>query len=335
MKHMEYSRIGEDLTISKLVTGLWQLSGAHGYVPSTSSVVTAMKGYVDNGVTTFDLADHYGDAEIYVGEFRKHVGKGFSDNHFQFLTKWVPRPGPMSKRVVEDAVDRSLKRMQCDRLDLLQFHWWDYSDKRYFDALGHLQELVDQGKLRCLGLTNFDTEHLQTIVSQGIKVCSNQVQFSVLDQRPLVEMVDYCHQHGIGVLAYGTLCGGFLSEKYVGLPEPSRRALDTASLVKYYQMIRVWGGWGLFQELLFVLKEIGEKYGVGVSQVAMRFVLEQRAVAGILVGARLGLSDHLSDNLNVFQCQLDEEDYQKIQSVTNKANDLYRVIGDCGDEYRG
>ncbi|EME32208.1 aldo/keto reductase family protein [Galdieria sulphuraria] len=296
---MQYSKLGEDLTISKLVTGMWQLSGAHGYIPSTSSVVTAMKCYTDYGVTTFDLADHYGDAEIYVGEFRKEVGKGFSDSHFQFLTKWVPRPGLMSKRVVEDAVDRSLKRMQCDRLDLLQFHWWDYSDKRYLDALGHLQELVDQGKIRCLGLTNFDTEHLQTIVGQGIRICSNQVQFSVLDQRPLVEMVDYCHHHGIGVLAYGTLCGGFISEKYVGLPEPSRRALDTASLAKYYQMIRVWGGWGLFQELLFVLKEIGEKYGVNVSQVAMRFVLEQRAVAGILVGARLGLSDHLNDNLNL------------------------------------
>lgn len=332
---MEYSKIGKDLTISKLVTGMWQLSGAHGYVPTTSSVIAAMKGYTDSGVTTFDLADHYGDAEVLVGEFRKHVGKSFSDSHFQFLTKWVPRPGPMSKKVVEDAVDRSLKRMQCDRLDLLQFHWWDYNDKRYLDAIGHLQDLVEQGKILCLGLTNFDTKHLRSLLDQGIRICSNQVQFSVLDQRPLVEMVKYCHQNGIGILAYGTLCGGFLSEKYVGLPEPSRRALDTASLAKYYQMIRVWGGWGLFQELLFVLKEIGEKYGVGLSQVAIRFVLEQHAVAGVLVGCRLGLSDHLKDNLKVFQFQLNKEDYEKIHSVTNKANDLYRVIGDCGDEYRG
>eukprot|EP00871_Galdieria_phlegrea_P005872 jgi/Galph1/772/GphlegSOOS_G5443.1 len=332
---MEFTKIGDDLTISRIITGMWQLSGAHGYTPSTSSVIAAMKSHTDAGITTFDLADHYGDAEIFVGEFRKYVGKGFSNRNFQFLTKWVPTPGVMSKRVVEDAVDRSLKRMQCERLDLLQFHWWDYSDKRYLDALGHLQELVEEGKIGLLGLTNFDTEHLQLIVDQGIKIYSNQVQFSVLDQRPLAHMTAFCKRHHIKMLAYGTICGGFLSEKYIGLPEPSRRALDTASLVKYYNMIRVWGGWGLFQELLFVLKQVAEKHGVSITNVATRYVLEQENVAGILIGTRLGLSDHFNENVKVFQFQLDQDDYGKIHSVTCKSNNLLHIIGDCGDEYRG
>ena len=151
-----------DLSICRILNGMWQVSGAHGAI-DPARAVEAMFAYHDAGFTTWDLADHYGPAEDFIGAFRRQ----FAARHgaarlgeIQAFTKWVPLPGPMTRRVVEEAVAISLRRMGVDRLDLLQFHWWDYGDRRYLDALRHLADLREEGRIRHLGLTNFDTERL-------------------------------------------------------------------------------------------------------------------------------------------------------------------------------
>ena len=136
------------------------------------------------------------------------------------------------------------------------------------------------------------------------------------------------------LLAYGTLLGGLLTEKYLDTTEPTRADLDTYSLQKYMNMIDAWGGWQLFQELLVVLNEIAKKYNVQIANVATRFVLDKPAVAGTIIGSRLGLSDHITQNIKTFSLKLQKDDYDQIKSVTLKANDLFASIGDCGGEYR-
>jgi aryl-alcohol dehydrogenase-like predicted oxidoreductase len=240
----------------------------------------------------------------------------------------------MTPQVVAESIARSLRRMDVATLDLLQFHWWEYQDAGYLDALTHLAQLQEEGKIRNLGLTNFDTEHLKRILDHGIKVVSNQVQFSLIDRRPEVEMSRFCQEHGIGLLTYGTLCGGLLSEKYLGQPEPGRGALNTASLSKYKQMIDAWGGWGLFQELLVTLKAVADSHGVSIANVAARYILDRPAVAGVIIGVRLGVSDHREDSAGVFGFALDPEDHERIEAVLRRSRDLFRLIGDCGAEYR-
>ena len=136
------------------------------------------------------------------------------------------------------------------------------------------------------------------------------------------------------LLAYGTLLGGLLTEKYLGATEPTRADLDTYSLQKYMNMIDAWGGWQLFQELLVTLDEIAKKHNVQIANVATRFVLDRTAVAGAIIGSRLGLSDHITQNTKTFSLKLQNDDYEKIKIVTLKANDLFASIGDCGGEYR-
>ena len=228
----------------------------------------------------------------------------------------------------------SLRRMGVEAVDLLQFHWWDYEDDSYLDALTHLSHLQHQGTIRHLGLTNFDTEHLKRIVDHGIEVVSNQVQFSLIDRRPEVRMVPFCQESGIQLLAYGTLCGGLLSDKYLGQPQPRGSALDTASLSKYVRVVEAWGDWGLFQQLLVTLKGIGDKNSVSIANVAVRYILDRPTVAGVIVGTRLGLTDHREENARVFHFALDGEDLDQIEAVLRNSRDLYRLIGDCGDEYR-
>lgn len=325
-----------DLNICRILNGMWQVSGAHGSI-EPNSAIASMFNYMDAGFTTWDLADHYGPAEDFIGEFRRQLlatrGKDALSS-LQAFTKWVPRPTKMTRRLVEQNIDRSLKRMGTESLDLIQFHWWEYRDKNYLDALAYMAELQAEGKIKHLALTNFDTEHLKIILEAGIKIVSNQVQFSLIDRRPLSKMVPFCQEHDLKLLVYGTLCGGLLSKQYLGQPEPRGGGLNTASLRKYKNMVDAWGGWSLFQELLSVLQQIADKHAVSIANVAVRYILDQPAVAGAIVGARLSVSEHLADNARVFNFQLDNNDLQKINTVVGRSQDLYRLIGDCGDEYR-
>lgn len=301
-----------------------------------------MQAYVDAGLTTFDMADIYGPAEEIYGQFNSQLnsqGTGCSSPVLQGLTKWVPQPGPMDRKVVEAALQRSMSRMQVDRLDCVQFHWWDYGDKRYLHALEHLADLQQEGLIGELALTNFDTQRLEEIANKGITISSNQVQYSLIDQRPAAKMEAFCLSHNIQLLTYGTLAGGLLSERYLEKAEPKGRAeLCTASLSKYKNMIDSWGGWGLFQELLVALDTVAKGHGCSIANVATRYILDRPAVGGVIVGCRLGVAgaEHIEDSLRSCspELRLSPADLQTVDAVLRRSRDLLQLIGDCGDEYR-
>ena len=325
-----------DLNICRVLNGMWQVSGAHGRI-DPERAIDAMFQYHDAGFTTWDLADHYGPAEDLVGRFRERFAAQRGSEklrEIQAFTKWVPPAGPMSRQTVEGAIAVSLRRMRVECLDLLQFHWWDYRDTRYLDALKHLANLRQEGRIRHLALTNFDTERLGIIIDAGIPIVSNQVQYSLVDRRPEAKMAAFCHEHGIALLTYGTLLGGLFSEKYLGSAEPGRGELTTASLQKYKNMIDAWGGWPLFQELLGVLKSIADKHGASIANIGTRYVLDRPAVAGVIIGARLGIAEHIAGNARTFDIALDADDVAAIEPVLARSHDLMQLIGDCGDEYR-
>ncbi len=329
-------QLAHDLQISRILNGMWQVAGAHGYIDPTSAI-NSMMNYHNAGFTTWDLADIYGPAENFVGDFRRKLSKEKGEQALvdvKALTKFVPNPGIMTRPIVEQSINASLSKMDLKTLDLLQFHWWDYTDTNYLNALDYLSELRDEGKIKHVGLTNFDTERMQVMFDHGLNLVSNQVQYSLIDLRPEVKMEKFCKQHDIGLLTYGTLCGGLLSEKYLGKPEPLRGDLNTASLQKYKNMIDAWGGWFLFQELLRTLDEIAQKYGVSIANVATRYILDKPQVAGVIIGVRLGIADHIAENNRVFDMKLDGDDNKKIKAVICKSRDLFASIGDCGDEYR-
>jgi aryl-alcohol dehydrogenase-like predicted oxidoreductase len=321
--------LGKNFEICPLIHGLWQTSGGHGKV-TEENTLKYMADLANEGFTTFDGADHYGPAEILMGLATKSLAK--SNKTIETFTKWVPSPGPMTRSVVEKAIGVSLKRMDSTCIDLLQFHWWVYEDNEYLNAMKHLKDLQTEGKIKLLGLTNFDTEHMKKIVESGVEIVSNQVSYSVIDTRPMKHMTAFCQQHNIKLLAYGSVLGGFLSDKFLGVKEKDIKS-DTWSLSKYYRFIKQWSGgnWELFQELLRAMRTVADKHSVSIANVAMRYVLDQPCVGGVIVGIRPGLSDHIQDNKKTLQFTLDDADREAIESVVKKGNSL---LGDCGDEYR-
>jgi len=328
--------LGDDFTICSLPVGLWQLSGGHGPI-DRETAIESLFDYLDQGYTTLDMADHYGPAEEIYGEFRRRLRERRGEEALggvQAMTKWCPSSGEMTREVVESAVGVSLQRMDVSRLDVLQFHWWDYDDPRYLDALGHMADLQQEGRIGHLALTNFDSVHLARIAEAGIRVISNQVQYSLVDRRPAQEQLAVCREHDIRFLTYGTLCGGLISEQYLDTDEPPPATLETNSKKKYKRMIDAWGGWDLFQRLLRGLADVAAKHGVGMANVATRAILDQERVAGVIVGCRLGLSEHRTDNARVFDLSLDESDWAVLDEAVDGHQDLMSSIGDCGDEYR-
>lgn len=327
---IEKSDLAPDFEICRILNGMWQVAGGHGQI-DTESAIDDMLQYQKLGFTTWDMADIYGPAESLIGQFREKLG---SNESFQALTKFVPNPGPMSNSIVTHYIEQSLKKLKTDCIDLLQFHWWDYSNNSYLDVLHHLSKLQSENKIKHLGLTNFDTERVKIMLENNFTITSNQVQYSILDNRPEKVMTPFFAKHNIKILSYGTLLGGFFSESYVESDEPHRGNLTTASLQKYKNMIDAWGGWELFQELLLALNGIAKKHNCSIANVAVRFILDKPQVAGVIIGARLGITNHREDNAKVFDVKLDAEDIKLINSVTSKSNDLFDTIGDCGGEYR-
>ncbi|EDR02627.1 uncharacterized protein LACBIDRAFT_308315 [Laccaria bicolor S238N-H82] len=302
-------------------------------------------------------ADHYGSAEIIFGQFRESLPPA---EKVVGATKWcVFKHINPSRSVVLAAVQERMERMRTNRVDLLQFHWQDYSDKGYLTALNELHVLKEEGLISAIGLCNFDairTDEICTVLGRGA-IVSNQVQvgpnfshssgnrlhsllqFSVIDTRPLHGMSDVCERHDLKLLTYGTLCGGFLGDKWLGAPEPDLYSGNlTPSQRKYLDMIvKAWGSWELFQELLVILHRIGHQHdGRSIANVATRWVLDHRFVGAVIIGARLGLSEHPDENRRVFGFTLTEEDNQDIEVVLAKSNGrrLITTIGDCGAEYR-
>ena len=318
------TRLTPHYEISRVIKGGWQLAGDHGPV-DPSTVDRDMAAFVEAGITTFDCADIYTGVEAMIGAFAlRHPDLAARS---QVHTKFVPDLNELDRvddAYVERIIDRSLQRLHTDRLDLVQFHWWDYSVPRYVEAAAALDRLRARGKIAHIGVTNFDVPHLMELLDAGIPVVAHQLQYSLLDARAMNGMVQACQARGIGLLCYGTVAGGFLSDRWLGQPEPGEE-LTNRSLIKYKLIIDDFGGWDLFQELLRVLRGIADKHSCDIATVASRVMLQRAGVAAVIVGATT--ASHLDSNARIGAVELDFADLAAIDAVTQ------RHLGPEGDVF--
>jgi len=315
---VERTEIAPGFSISRIIKGGWQLSQGHSQT-DTKEAINDMFAFVDHGITSFDCADIYTGVEELIGKFlTERKRKNGSNSDIQVLTKFVPdydALATINKAYVEKVIDRSLKRLNVERLDVVQFSWWTYDIPGWVGTAIWLKELQQAGKINLISGTNFNANAAREIVNADVQLSTLQIQYSLLDNRPEKELIKLCSEHSIKLLCYGTVAGGFLSEQWLNIQEP-QPPFENRSLVKYKLMIDEFGGWDLFQSLLQTLKAIADKHKVSITNVASRYILERPQVGGVIIGARN--ASHLSENISVFDFQLDNQDYQAIQQVISK-----------------
>jgi len=316
---MERTKITSEYSISRVIKGGWHLAGGHGKIDEHKALEDMYK-FVKAGITTFDCADIYTGVEELIGKFRKKYQDEFRTGDLppiQVHTKYVPDYNALATLKKEDIVkiiDRSLKRLQVEQLDLVQFSWWDYQFPRYVETAVHLSELQQSGKIKHIGVTNFDTLRINEILDAGVNITANQVQYSLLDQRVEKKMTALAEKHNIPFLCYGTMAGGFLSDRYLGAPDPIQ-PYENRSLTKYRLIIDEFGGYELFQELLRTLRKVADKHDVGIAEIASKYILQKPMVGAVIIGARN--SKHLNSLQKLNSFSLDENDLNKISEITN------------------
>jgi len=309
--------------IAPVIKGGWQLSSGHSLnrkIEDEQAVADTI-AFIESGITTLDFGDIYTGVEELIGkalsELTKKKGSS-ARNDIQLHTKYVPNEKFLSDFDSSDVsaiVNRSLQRLGVEQVDIVQLHWWKYEDRHYLTAMEELFKLKAAGKIRHVGVTNFDVERLKEMVSAGFTPASHQIQYSILDRRAEAGMAQFCIENGIGILCYGTVAGGFFSEKFLNKPEP--KAVETRSNIKYQLIIDEFGGWDLFQELLNVLNKIAISHQADIGTIASAWVLNRPAVKAVIVGAR-NIS-HMDSNLKIPKIKFTDVELSEISEVLKKS----------------
>lgn len=324
-------QLASNLKVPCVLTGLWQIADLEkdGTPVDRELAADALIRYVDDGFNAFDMADHYGSAELIAGEARRKLQARKTSTPAYFFTKWCPDVSQCTPDAVRAGVQMRLDRLDTPCIDLLQLHWWTFEHPGWVDLMDTIMALQSEGKILHVGLTNVDADHLHLMLCEGYNIATNQVSMSVIDRRAAGELSRVCLEHNVKLLAYGTLAGGFLSDRWLGKSEPEQ--IPDWPKMKYKRFIDTAGGWDKLQVLLETLSHIAQHHGVSVANVATRWVLEHEAINCVIVGARLLQSEHRQDNAVLSSFQLSSQDYALLNPVLES---LTPIPGDCGDEYR-
>ncbi len=314
--------MNQDIQNSKIIRGCWQLASGHsGHNTNIAPILNA----IEAGFKTFDCADIYLGTEELLGQASKITGK-----KLQIHTKFVPDLNCLQKidcNYVENIINRSLKNLQVQCIDLVQFHWWDWEVKNYMHTMEILTTLKDAGKIKEIGVTNVSSIYLEELL-QRFKISSLQTQVSLFDRRVERGISELCQKNGIKIFAYGVLLGGFLSEKWLAKAEPQLEELTNRSLVKYKLIIDSACGWEEFQRRLSILNELALKYRCKIANIATAALLQSCRADAVIIG--LSPQNYADQNSTLRkQFSLAPEDLQRIATwACDLPGDIYDLERD-------
>jgi aryl-alcohol dehydrogenase-like predicted oxidoreductase len=293
---------------SNIIRGCWQLAAGHS---QEKGDIEPILDAIQCGFTTFDCADIYLGVEELLGK----AAQATPQQKLRIHTKFVPdlnRLREIDLKYVENIIDRSLRRLQVECLDLVQFHWWDWEIKNYLSTMEFLSELKAKGKIAEIGLTNVNRKYLEEI-SEHFDIASLQVQVSLFDRRVEQGVGQFCRKKNIKIFAYGSLLGGFVSEKWLGKEEPDSQQLENRSLVKYKLLIDSACGWEEFQRRLSILSKLAAKYRCEMGNIAVAALLQGRRTDAVIIG--LSPQNFATQNRSLAELPLlESQDLQEIST---------------------
>jgi len=308
---MEYRKLGE-LEVSVIGYGAWGIGGAPFWrTEGDKKSIASIKKSFDLGINFFDTAPVYGfgHSEELIGKALKPVrdkvilatkcGLRWCKESLSSLRKDASR-----KSILEE-IDLSLKRLDTDRIDLYQVHWPD-AETTQQETMETLLEIQEQGKIRCIGVSNYSAAQIKECLKYG-KIVSLQPEYSLLAREIEKETVSLCIEHGIGIIAYSPLSSGVLTGKY----DKDTKFKDWRSK----GIIGTFTGEGFVENISKVdqLKEIAGVEGKTCGQTAINWVLRQPGLATAVVGVKN--SAQVEENLKAIGWQPSIENDKKIEEI--------------------
>ena len=310
---MKSRKLGsEGPEISVVGFGAWEAGGGSewGDAPPDDRVIEAMRAGLDAGISWIDTAEVYG-----AGHSEELVGRAVAGRRDETIlfTKVAPNEGGSGFRPeqIRDACEASLKRLGTDWIDLYQLHWPD-PRVPVEDSWGAMTELVDDGLVRWIGVSNFDADLLRRCLAVR-HVDSLQQEFSMLalDDR---ELIRSCGELGVGVLAYSPLGFGLLT----GAITQDTRFDDTdfrSGVDRDESWMALFAPGKIERSLAVVegLRPIAERLGVTIAQLALAWNAHQPGVTGAIAGSRN--PDHVRENAAAGDVDLDDAILEEIEGL--------------------
>lgn len=297
--------------VSQFIKGGWQTIGR------TNDAVGNLLNFVRAGITTFETADTYTGGEELMGALRTAAQEQLPlelSREIKFHTRFTAPTrgtGPTVRDVTE-SVERSLSRIGVDRLDLVQLQWWNLDVPGLVDAGMVLSDLQQQGKIGLIGACNLGVGDLSTLLDAGVPITTNQVHFSLIDRRAENHLAVFCPAHGIGLMSFAPLAGGFLSDTWLDAPDPA--GTDQLFSREFRALIDAGGGWAAYQRLIATLHTIASRQNLSVAQVAQRWVMQCGPSQAVLFGA--SSADRLDELLAIFDAPLNDDDVAEIEDAS-------------------
>ncbi|GAB5372619.1 hypothetical protein AAMO2058_001680400 [Amorphochlora amoebiformis] len=274
-------------------TGLWSGSGNQGYWPG---MMKGVRNLLDSAYPFVKLAEsrapptpplcriHTFLLPLPAKEVRKASDLQIDQITSSGIVSWVHFPFNLNPKRIADNLRERMNAFQIKRVGIIRFHWLDYLDTRHISTIRMLANLRITSHI---SLVDFNSQNVKKVIDAlgtSSKVKSVTVSYSILDQRPLAKLTPYCKKHGLKIHAYGSLAGGLLSDFFLNKDSLGEHFSDPYSckLGSYRDLLESWGSWESFQYLLQTLRTIANKHQVSISMVAMRWVLQQTQVAGLI-----------------------------------------------------
>ncbi len=300
---------------SILGLGCWAFGG-HGWGSVCDSDSTkAIQFAYEKGIRIFDTADVYGfghSEEILTNALKSLVHKSIICT--KFGVSWNTRTGKTSKDIspkyIRIAIENSLKRLKLEFIPVYYMHWMDCSTPLE-DAIGTMQDLKKEGKIRYIGVCNIDTVELERC-SKVCKIDVLQAQFSILNQTINKDTFSFCCKNKVKIVSWGSLADGLLTGKFTYETtfgnDDHRSNHPNFKYNKFFKLLNI----------VEELKGYANKYDVSLAQLALRWVLDTWGVDITLFGAKT--IQQVKDNMGSLGWSLSESDYNEISAIGKKIN---------------
>jgi myo-inositol catabolism protein IolS len=315
---MEYRPFGQTgINISAIGFGCWEIGGGYGSIEETE-FVKAVNRALDVGLNSFDTAEAYG-----MGASEKSLAKALGSRRKDAVvtTKFgVGYPGKpnyrdSSRQRVMDSIEKSLQALNTDYVDVYLIHWPDRTVP-FEEPMRALDDLVKQGKVRAVGLSNFKLDEIKSCTAAR-HVDVVQYCWNMFDRRMQTEIFPYCRENQIGVMAYGSLAYGMLTgtlNEESAFEKGDWRA-KRGQLMNLNLFQHLFGTEHFLKNLRAVeeLKAIAARYGKSLPQLALRWTLSNPVISTALVGCRS--PKEVDDNIGALGWSISDADMREIDAI--------------------